>query len=171
MKTILDYLNERKDIAWNNRLCYSKTYGMDTPKEGKEDNFWECVRNCEIVDYLIDLVEKDNDKTDNANNRKSQEYTKASASSKGFIPDPEHDPRKPVFKNRGVHPTQNQYHATNKRTEHIQAYAHAFKRNLIDYMSNDFVKRDMLFHLDRDMPLLIDNAIGWVERVFYKSID
>ncbi|ADY54885.1 hypothetical protein Sgly_2985 [Syntrophobotulus glycolicus DSM 8271] len=57
MKTILQYLKEQKDMAWHNRLCYSKTYGMDTPKEGYEKEFAEAVRDCEIVEELIALVQ------------------------------------------------------------------------------------------------------------------
>lgn len=58
MKTTLQYLSERKDMAWHNRFCYSKTYGMDTPKDGYEKEFAEAVRDCEIVDELIAMVEE-----------------------------------------------------------------------------------------------------------------
>lgn len=64
MKTILEYLNEKKDMAWNNRLCCSKTYGMDAPKEGQEKNFAEAVRDCEIVEELILLVQKNETPTE-----------------------------------------------------------------------------------------------------------
>lgn len=56
MKTVHEYLNECRDMAWNNRLCYSKTYGMDAPRDGDEEAFTECVRDCEIVDFIIGLV-------------------------------------------------------------------------------------------------------------------
>lgn len=56
MKTVLEYLREQENVVWHNRLCYSKTYDMDVPKEGKDDDFVESVRDCEIVDYLIELV-------------------------------------------------------------------------------------------------------------------
>lgn len=58
MKTILQYLQEQKEMAWHNRLCYSKTYGMDTPKEGYARNFVEAVRDCEIIEELIALVQE-----------------------------------------------------------------------------------------------------------------
>lgn len=56
MKTIMGYLEECKEMAWHNRLCYSKTYSMDTAKDGYEKEFSEAVRDCEIVDELIALV-------------------------------------------------------------------------------------------------------------------
>jgi hypothetical protein len=57
MKTKLQYLQEQKDRAWHNRLCCSRTYAMDTPKEGLEKKFAEAVRDCEIVEELIALVQ------------------------------------------------------------------------------------------------------------------
>lgn len=60
MKTIDQYLQNCKDMAWHNRLCYSKTYGMDTAREGYEKEFAEAVRDCEIVDELIQLAEQKN---------------------------------------------------------------------------------------------------------------
>lgn len=56
MKTILQYLTEQKDMAWHNRLCYSKTYSMETPKEGYEKNFAEAVRDCVLIDEIIQIV-------------------------------------------------------------------------------------------------------------------
>ncbi|EPR07788.1 hypothetical protein [Ruminiclostridium papyrosolvens] len=56
MKTTLQYLLERKDLAWHNRLCYSMTYEMDTPKEGYRNEHSEAVRDCEIVEELITMV-------------------------------------------------------------------------------------------------------------------
>ncbi len=58
MKTVLQYLTEQRDMAWHNRLCYSKTNGMDAPKEGYEKEFAEAVRDCEIVEELIALVQE-----------------------------------------------------------------------------------------------------------------
>lgn len=58
MKTILEYLNECKDMACHNLLCYSKTYGMDTPKEGYEEHFAEAQRDLEIVNLLMSREEK-----------------------------------------------------------------------------------------------------------------
>lgn len=57
MKTVREYLQERKDMANHNLFCFSATYGMDRPKEGKEEQFTEAVRDCEIVDELIAMVE------------------------------------------------------------------------------------------------------------------
>lgn len=57
MKTVLEYLQERKNIALHNLFCYSKTYSMDTPKNGYEKEFAGAVRDCEIVEELIALVE------------------------------------------------------------------------------------------------------------------
>lgn len=45
-------------MAWHNRLCYSKTYGMDTPKDRYEKEFANAVRDCEIVDELIAMVKE-----------------------------------------------------------------------------------------------------------------
>lgn len=53
----LKYLRKCQDMAWNNRFCYSATYGMNTPKEGYEKKFGEAVRDCEIIDELIALME------------------------------------------------------------------------------------------------------------------
>lgn len=56
MKSVLEYLNECKQMADHNRFCYSATYGMDTPKPGYETEFQEAVRDGEIVDELINIV-------------------------------------------------------------------------------------------------------------------
>ncbi|PYG86706.1 hypothetical protein LY28_02732 [Ruminiclostridium sufflavum DSM 19573] len=61
MKTIHQYLTEKKVMAEHNLLCYSKTYGMDTPKEGYEEKFAEAIRDCEIVEELIKLVQLNNE--------------------------------------------------------------------------------------------------------------
>ena len=56
MKSVIEYLHECKTMANHNLLCYSATYGMDTPKPGYEEQFQEAVRDGEIVDELIDMV-------------------------------------------------------------------------------------------------------------------
>lgn len=56
MKSVLEYLHECKQMADHNRLCYSATYGMDTPKPGYKAEFQEAVRDGEIVDELIAMV-------------------------------------------------------------------------------------------------------------------
>ena len=56
MKSVIEYLNECKQMADHNRLCYSATYGMDTPKPGYEKQFQEAVRDGEIADELIAMV-------------------------------------------------------------------------------------------------------------------
>lgn len=57
MKTVLEYLKEKKEVAWYNRLCYSKTYTMETPQEGYENEFAEAVRDCEIVEELLMMAQ------------------------------------------------------------------------------------------------------------------
>jgi len=57
MKTVLEYLRERKEMADHNLFCNSATYAMDTPKKGYEERFAEATRDGEIVDELIALVE------------------------------------------------------------------------------------------------------------------
>jgi hypothetical protein len=67
MKTVLNYLDEQKQMAWHNRLCYSKSYDMEAPKDGYEKEFDNAVRDCEIVDELIQIVkEKEKLSTDKA---------------------------------------------------------------------------------------------------------
>lgn len=58
MKSVLEYLSEQKDMAWHNRLCYTDPYGINTPKEGQETQFAESIRDCEIIDELIELVKR-----------------------------------------------------------------------------------------------------------------
>lgn len=60
MKTILEYLNECKEMAWHNRLCYSANYAMTKPKAGYEVQYSEAVRDCEIVDELLTIVQTRN---------------------------------------------------------------------------------------------------------------
>lgn len=57
MKTVQQYLEECKEKAWYNRYVYSKTYAMDTPREGYEDEYAEAVRDCEIVEELLKMNE------------------------------------------------------------------------------------------------------------------
>lgn len=80
MKTVLQYLEEQKQMAWHNRLCYSKTYAMETPRDGYEKEFDNSVRDCEIVDQLINLVTRAVDpvsvpryKTENENREPEQQ--------------------------------------------------------------------------------------------------
>ena len=58
MKTITEYLRERREMADHNLFCYSATYAMDRPKEGCEKEFAEAVRDGEIVDELMALAAK-----------------------------------------------------------------------------------------------------------------
>lgn len=58
MKSITDYLNEQKEMAWHNRLCYSKTYAMDEPRDGYKNEFENAVRDCEIVNELIAMAQE-----------------------------------------------------------------------------------------------------------------
>ncbi|HCT64473.1 MAG TPA: hypothetical protein DIC60_04265 [Lachnospiraceae bacterium] len=58
MKTVKDFLKKSREMAWHNRLCYSKTYLMNEAREGYESLFDDSVRDCEIVEELIKLVEK-----------------------------------------------------------------------------------------------------------------
>ncbi|HCT63869.1 MAG TPA: hypothetical protein DIC60_01085 [Lachnospiraceae bacterium] len=59
MKTVKDFLKESREMAWHNRLCYSKTYLMNEAREGCERLFEDSVRDCEIVEELIRLVKKE----------------------------------------------------------------------------------------------------------------
>lgn len=56
MKTVQEYLKERETMAWHNRLCYSKNFLMNEPKQGYEKEFEESVRDCEIVKELIEMA-------------------------------------------------------------------------------------------------------------------
>ena len=51
-------LVDARDTAYNNLLCYSKTYAMDTPKDGCEDN-WQIEKDKAnmIEKWLIDHSE------------------------------------------------------------------------------------------------------------------
>lgn len=53
MKTTLEYLEDRKNMACHNLLCCSANYIMTKPKEGMEEGFVEYTRDCEIIDELI----------------------------------------------------------------------------------------------------------------------
>ncbi|MFV0399093.1 MAG: hypothetical protein ACK5LX_00555 [Oscillospiraceae bacterium] len=55
MITITDFLAKCRVMACHNLLCYSKTYSMNTPKDGCETQFAEAQRDLEIVEELIRL--------------------------------------------------------------------------------------------------------------------
>lgn len=58
-KTMLEFLEERKEMVWYNRYCYSETFAMTTPKPGREEEFANAVRDCEVIEELIALVKKE----------------------------------------------------------------------------------------------------------------
>ena len=62
-KTTMKYLEERRDMAAHNLLCYSETYGMNSPNPGMEEQFAEAWQDLEIVDYLIALVANQEEKS------------------------------------------------------------------------------------------------------------
>ena len=48
-------LLEARDMAYHNKFCYSKTYAMDTPKDGYEDEWLhECEKAQMIEKWLFD---------------------------------------------------------------------------------------------------------------------
>lgn len=61
MKTTLEYLEDRKNMACHNLLCCSANYIMTKPKEGMEEGFVEYTRDCEIIDELIAMVKERSD--------------------------------------------------------------------------------------------------------------
>ena len=48
-----DILKKAQDMAAHNLLCYSKTYGMDTPKDGQEAEWQSAKEELEIIDGMI----------------------------------------------------------------------------------------------------------------------
>ncbi len=51
--TTLSILEELLEMKYHNILCYSKNYLMNTPKEGKEQQWADERRAVEIVETLI----------------------------------------------------------------------------------------------------------------------
>lgn len=58
MKTVLEYLNERLELAQHNRLCYSENYAMSRPRLGFEKEWAEAARDIEIAEELIAMVKE-----------------------------------------------------------------------------------------------------------------
>ena len=89
MKSVIEYLNECKQMADHNRMCYSATYGMDTPKPGCEKEFQEAVRDGEIADELINMVSNLDRGTESCHPNVSQHrVTRRGISWKGTWHDP-----------------------------------------------------------------------------------
>lgn len=112
MKSILEYLNECKDMAANNQLCYSNSLLMNGPKEGFEKEYAEAVRDGQIVDELIAMVKEKEapakqtppckcplhgEDVQNLKRffREIENYVQANADQIGYTPDETHNPYKP----------------------------------------------------------------------------
>ena len=61
----IQLLVEAREMAYHNQLCYSKTYAMDTPKEGYEDK-WNAEKDKAnmIEQWLCDMSKYYGDKCD-----------------------------------------------------------------------------------------------------------
>lgn len=53
MKTVLEYLDQCKNMACHNLLCYSDNYAMTKAKPGLEKQFEDARRDCEIAATLV----------------------------------------------------------------------------------------------------------------------
>lgn len=53
----LEYLEDQRNMAYHNLMCYSRNLSMTRPKEGKEKEWNEAKEVCLIVESLIAGVE------------------------------------------------------------------------------------------------------------------
>lgn len=63
MKTVLEYLQEARDMAAHNKRCYSKVTHRDggiiiEPVKGFEKEYSEAIRDCQITDELTAMVKR-----------------------------------------------------------------------------------------------------------------
>lgn len=62
MKSVLQYLSEKRRAAYHICLCYAENYLMKKAKVGREEDFVEAKRECEILEELITLAEKEGER-------------------------------------------------------------------------------------------------------------